>query len=361
MKFTDGFWLMRDGYTSRPALQAYEIEAEPAALHVLAATKLVRHRGDTLNSGTFDVRLDSPLENVIRVRVAHHAGSAAPLRFALDERPPSVAVSTDADGGQITSGALTARIGSGPSWNLEFLADDRVIMHQRAKSIALVAGPEGERYLNLQTSLGVGENVYGLGERFTAFVKNGQSVEVFNEDGGTSSEQAYKNIPWYLTNNGYGVFVNHTGRVSMEIASESVERVQFTVAAESVEYLVVYGPTPKEILARYTALTGRPALPPAWSFGLWLSTSFVTDYDEATVRTFIDEMAERDIPLSVFHFDCFWMREFRWCDFEWDRRVFPDPAGMLQRLKDCGSASGSTRTSPRPRRCSRRPLDSATS
>ena len=47
-------------------------------------------------------------------------------------------------------------------------------------------------------------------------------------------------------------------------------------------------------------------------------------------------MAERELPLSVFHFDCFWMREFHWCDFEWDPRVFPDPAGMLARLKERG-------------------------
>lgn len=70
-----------------------------------------------------------------------------------------------------------------------------------------------------------------------------------------------------------------------------------------------------------------------WSFGLWLSTSFTTSYDEKTVSGFIDGMAERDLPLSVFHFDCFWMREFNWCDFEWDPRTFPDPVGMLDRLK----------------------------
>ncbi|HEQ71380.1 MAG TPA: alpha-xylosidase, partial [Spirochaetia bacterium] len=87
---------------------------------------------------------------------------------------------------------------------------------------------------------------------------------------------------------------------------------------------------------RYTALTGRPALPPAWSFGLWLSTSFTTDYDETTVTRQITEMAERDIPLHVFHFDCFWMRAFRWCDFTWDTLVFPDPHGMLARLKKRG-------------------------
>jgi len=99
---------------------------------------------------------------------------------------------------------------------------------------------------------------------------------------------------------------------------------------------VIYGPSPKEILKKYTALTGRAPLPPAWSFGLWLTTSFTTSYDEATVTSFIDAMAEHRLPLSVFHFDCFWMREFHWTDFLWDSRTFPDPRGMLSRLKAKG-------------------------
>jgi alpha-D-xyloside xylohydrolase len=159
---------------------------------------------------------------------------------------------------------------------------------------------------------------------------------MWNQDGGTSSEQAYKNIPFYLTNRGYGIFVNHPELVSFEAGSEKVERVQFSVPGEVLEYFVIYGPTPKEILERYTTLTGHPALPPAWSFGLWLSTSFTTDYDEKTVTSFIDEMTARDIPLHVFHFDCFWMKEFNWTDLQWDSRFFPDPAGMLERLKRRG-------------------------
>src|SRR5689334_13710471 len=148
-----------------------------------------------------------------------------------------------------------------------------------------------------QLALGVGEYVYGLGERFTSFVKNGQTVEIWNKDGGTGSEQAYKNVPFYLTNRGYGVFVNHPEQVSFEVASEKVSRVQFSVPGEELDYFVIYGPSPKEILEKYTKLTGRPALPPAWTFGLWLTTSFTTNYDEGTVTEFIQGMADREIPL----------------------------------------------------------------
>ena len=142
-------------------------------------------------------------------------------------------------------------------------------------------------YMVSELSLGVGECVYGLGERFTPFVKNGQVVDTWNEDGGTASEIGYKCVPFYMTNNGYGILVDSTDNVSFEVASEKVEYVGFSVPGERIKYYLFHGPSPKKIMNEYTALTGRPALPPAWSFGLWLSTSFTTNYDEETTTSFI--------------------------------------------------------------------------
>ena len=105
---------------------------------------------------------------------------------------------------------------------------------------------------------------------------------------------------------------------------------------EELEYFIIGGENLEHVLENYTTLTGKPALPPAYSFGLWLSTSFTTSYDEKTVNSFIDGMAERKIPLQVFHFDCFWMKGYEWCNFEWDDEMFPDPEGMLKRLHDKG-------------------------
>ncbi|WP_204672025.1 alpha-xylosidase, partial [Gracilibacillus alcaliphilus] len=222
------------------------------------------------------------------------------------------------------------------AFGLTFTREGEVVTKMDGKGIAWIDGPGDQTYMRGQLGLGVGENLYGLGERFTPFIKNGQTVECWNEDGGTSSEQSYKNIPFYVSSQGYGVFVNHPEHVSFELGSETVARSQFSVEGEVLDYYVIHGPTPKEVISRYTDLTGKPSLPPAWSFGLWLSTSFTTDYNEETVSHFVDGMAERGIPLSVFHFDCFWMKEFEWCNFLWDRRHFPDPAGMLQRLKQKG-------------------------
>lgn len=337
MKFSHGYWRMRPGVQTHYAAQAYDIETTPHSMTVYAPTQRITDRSLTLNIPLLTVELASPLPDVIRVRLTHWSGQPdREPQFELHEQPETpVQIAVDEQAATFTSGRLSARIPRQGDWRLDFLGDGHPLTSSGPGGMG-IAVAQGVHYIHEQLALDVGEYVYGLGERFTPFVKNGQVVDLWNEDGGTCSEQAYKNIPFYLTNRGYGVFVNHPGLVSYEIGSEKVARVQFSVADQSLEYFLIYGPTPKEVLEKYTALTGRPALPPAWSFGLWLSTSFTTNYDEATVTSFIEGMAERDIPLHVFHFDCFWMREFNWCDFTWDARTFPDPAAMLSRLKARG-------------------------
>jgi alpha-D-xyloside xylohydrolase len=340
MKFTNGFWLLREGVSLSKAVQVQRVDHSNDSIDVLYATRKVEHRGQTLNIGTVNVAIDAAADDVIRVKVSHHKGGRAPLKFEVTESAAKTLVTETNSEISFTAGDLTARV-SKSDFKIDWLGHGKVFATQGDKGLFYTDSPEaakdgGTKHISAQMPIGVSEQIFGLGERFTSFVKNGQSVDIFNEDPGTSSEQAYKNVPFYLSNKGYGVFVNHTGRVSFEVGSETVNKVQFSVAGQELEYLVIYGPTPKEILRKYTALTGRAPLLPKWSFGLWLSTSFVTDYDEKTVTSFIEGMRERDIPLSVFHFDCFWMREYQWCDFQWDPRVFPDPQGMLSRLKKDG-------------------------
>ncbi|MBT2489823.1 alpha-xylosidase [Streptomyces sp. ISL-96] len=340
MKFTDGFWLMREGVHASYATEVRDLHVSSDHITAYAAVRRVEHRGATLNTPLITVECFSPAEGVIGVRATHHAGKAhhGP-EFELSGADGGPAATTRRDGTvtELTSGPLTLRFDTEQGWGPVFLdGEGRRLTAVESKGTAFATTPDGGHHMVAQLALGIGENIYGLGERFTPFLRNGQSLDLWQADGGTSSEQAYKNVPFYLSSRGYGVFVNHPGKVSFEIGSESVGQVQFSVEDQSLEYYVVAGPTPKDVLTRYTALTGRPALPPAWSFGLWLTTSFCTAYDEETVTSFVDGMAKREIPLSVFHFDCFWMREYQWSDFRWDPDVFPDPDGMLARLKERG-------------------------
>ena len=338
MKFTNGYWLIRPNFQMQYATQAVRVEKRPDALHVLSACRPIHHRGDTLDGGTLDVTFTAPRENIIRVTVTHFAGKRdnAP-HFETCEEPVNAVIEENDEMVSFTSGKLTARVQKGENWRVDYLADGKVLTSSAFRGMGRALDKDtGKTYMSDSLMLDVGECVYGLGERFAAYVKNGQSIDMWNADGGTASEQTYKNIPFYMTNRGYGVFVEDTSDVSFEVASEKVERVQFSAEGETIVYDVIYGGTPKAVLDGYTALTGRPALLPAWSFGLWLSTSFTTNYDEKTATSFIQGMADRDIPLSVFHFDCFWMKGFNWCDFTWDEETFPDPEGMLKRYHDRG-------------------------
>jgi alpha-D-xyloside xylohydrolase len=338
MKFKDGYWEMRKGVHPLNLADNIDSKAAPGALTVWTTNRRLSRPGErVMGIPLITTELSSPMRDVIRVRAYHHKGGAGrgPVFAIPPDRAEHTAIDEGPESRTLRTGpgedALRAVLGKN-SWNLSFYRGNKALTSVSGRDSGHFSLENGETYMAQYLSVTVGETIYGLGERFTAFVRNGQSVDCWNEDGGTATEQSYKTLPFYLSGRGYGVLVNNPGRVSFEIGSEVVSAVQFSVAGEIIDYYIIAGEGPKDVIRRYTALTGRPALPPAWSFGLWLSTSFTTDYDEKTVGRFVDGMAERSIPLRVFHFDCFWMKGCRWIDFEWDREQFPDPAGMLERL-----------------------------
>lgn len=355
MKFSDGYWLNQRGYTVNYANQAYEVSYDKNSIYVLATPTHIWNRGQTLGGPNLELTFTSTMENVIKVHVVHYKGRVdCGPHFELHEEQGYVPTINDTEHYiEMISGKTSVKI-SKDNWSIEYYHDGKHLTggSYRALSYIEESNSRAKRrldtqiddtfwsypkdantsYMREQLTLDVGEYIYGFGEKFTTFTKNGQNVQTWNADGGTCCDQSYKNIPFYVSSRGYGIFVNSSDNVSYEVASDTVSKVSITVPGEEIEYFVIGGNDLKEVLSNYTTLTGKPSLPPAFTFGLWLTTSFTTKYDEDTINSFIDGMAERDIPLQVFHFDCFWMKEFEWCNFEWDTRQFPEPEKMLARL-----------------------------
>jgi alpha-D-xyloside xylohydrolase len=337
VKFTDGQWLTKPNFTFLHPQQVFDVDYDGNEMTVYVYTQFVEGRSQTLDQGTITFHFTSDQKDTIRIKASHYEGirKKGPEFDIIKDGKVATNFEEFEDVCCFTSGKLKAVVTKLP-FSIDYFYDDKKITGSPVKAIGNIKSDSGKVYMREQLTLSVGEYVYGLGERFTSYLKNGQVVDMWNEDGGTASELTYKNIPFYITNKNYGVFVQHTEKVSFEVASEQVERVQFSVPGEQLEYTIIGGSSMGEVISNYTNLTGKPALPPAWSFGLWLTTSFTTSYDEETVNSFIDGMSERDIPLHVFHFDCFWMEECQWCNFKWDPHTFPDPEGMLKRLKEKG-------------------------
>ena len=351
MKFTEGYWEKNERANASYAMQAFTAEAIPGGMRIVSPFRQITDRGGALDVGTITTEFISVRKDIISVRSYHYEGYVkGEPRYELNEDPQETEVEITEDEAVMKAGRMTVRVDL-KDFKITYEADGKVLTNIGFRNLGymqydratLTKFPEPnymaaqyQPYMVTELSLAPGECVYGLGERFTAFVKNGQVVDIWNEDGGTASQISYKNIPFYVTSKHYGVFVDHSDHVSFEVASEKVENVGFSVKGEEIRYHIIYGDDIKGVIENYTDLTGKPALPPAWSFGLWLSTSFTTNYDEETTNSFIQGMADRDIPLSVFHFDCFWMKGLQWCDFEWDPETFPDVKGMLQRYHERG-------------------------
>ncbi len=345
MKFHNGCWLLKEGFGGFSPKQVYESRIREKEVTICAPTAPIRKKGDTLGGINLTVRITAPAPDILHIQACHHKGVLKrEPEFELElQEEQTLDVEETQSAIVIRSGRLSLTIDR-DTCDMRYEREGKLLTKSGPGDLVYVKenwtgaayDKGGNAHMCQQLGLSVNELIYGLGERFTAFVKNGQSVSIWNEDGGTSTEQSYKNIPFYLSDRGYGVFVNHPEKVEFEVATEQVTKAAFSVEGECLDYYLMTGIDMKEVLERYTDLTGKPSLPPAWSFGLWLSTSFTTDYDEKTVMSFIDGMLDRGIPLSVFHFDCCWMKEFHWSDFIWDERVFPDPAGMLSRIREKG-------------------------
>lgn len=340
MKFNLGEWRLKPGVTTYNCEQIREVRLSPDKTSLYLFVVPYRKEERSMDGPVLELTVTSPMPDAIRLQAVHFKGDRRKYpKFDLDDRRCPLEFSEEGNNVTVKSGDTRLVIQKKDPCGFTYFYKDRKLTNIGSRygsaMLSYISTPEGP-FMRGQMQVDVGEKLYGLGERFTPFVKNGQVVDMWNEDGGTSSEISYKNIPFYLSNRNYGVLVNEAGPVSFEVCSEAVTKVQFSVPGQRLDYVVLGAPDRKGVLTRYTALTGRPALPPAWTFGLWLTSSFTTSYDEATVSRFVDGMAQRDIPLRVFHFDCFWMRENEWCGFEWDREMFPDVEGMLARMHEKG-------------------------
>ncbi len=180
------------------------------------------------------------------------------------------------------------------------------------------------------------EHVFGLGEKFTRLDKTGQRLVFWNVDAlGSTSERSHKNIPFLWTTRGYGFFIASGGRATWEIGTQSTQSWTLRLEDDVLRAYVIYGPEPRRILDRYTALTGRPPVPPKWSFGLWLSSGG-TYRDQDAMEKLLDGIESEALPASVVHIDPWWLRWRKYCDFEIDAKAFPRFRALIDRVHGLG-------------------------
>ncbi len=178
------------------------------------------------------------------------------------------------------------------------------------------------------------EKIFGCGESFTRFDKRGQRVLVSTRDGmGTQSELMYKPIPFFLSNNGYGMFVHTSAPLTFDFGKYFDAHNVIYSGDEDLDLFIFLG-EPKDILSEYTALTGRSPVPPLWSFGFWMSR--ITYNSEAQVREVAKQLRAHQVPSDVIHIDTGWFETDWRNDYRFSASRFQDPAKMMRDLKEQG-------------------------
>jgi len=179
------------------------------------------------------------------------------------------------------------------------------------------------------------ESIFGLGEKFGAMNRIGQTISLWHLEGlGNTSARAYKHIPFFMSSRGYGVFFNDYNPMTFWVGSREVSKVIVGIENDLLDYYFFYGPTPKEILLAYTGLTGRAAVPPRWSLGTWMSRLSYSSQKE--VLNVAKRLRRERFPCDVIHIDTNWFTKEWACDYKFDEARFPDPESMFRECQDLG-------------------------
>jgi alpha-D-xyloside xylohydrolase len=287
---------------------------------------------------------------ILRVRLcadplaASRSARALPL-VAPDEQAEA-AVSTDDGLVTVTSGSLTAVITLDP-WGIRFTSDGKSLLStdpgvidisSRLRTLpfgfSLSDGVPVAYHESFQ--LAADEVLAGTGERFLPLNLRGQRPVMWNFDAfGSESDRAYKNVPFYLSSRGYGLLLDSGMPAEFDFGASTQSAVQIIVPDDVLDYYVLIGPSPPEILDRYNWLTGRPVCPPKWAFGTWISSGFFRDTQQAVLAR-AATIREHAIPCDVMHLDTYWQADGKWSELAWDPEAFPDPDGMLSQLHAMG-------------------------
>jgi alpha-D-xyloside xylohydrolase len=295
----------------------------------------------------FELAFVSPRS--IRIQVAGRPALDRGDSPMLERCEPGPAWEHEDDGARCTwrssHGAITL---SRDPWALELRdADGRLLTrtnhHTESPSVVntnpmpfshVRSSASFQRHIAASLALSPGERLYGCGESFTSLDKRGQKLCLWTRDAYSAQTPAmYKPVPFYISSRGYAAFVHTSAPVTFDLGY-GYDGAAVLYLGEDVLDLFLFLGEPADVVSEYTALTGRSAMPPVWSFGLWMGRDSYESADE--VRGVAGRLRRERIPCDVIHVDTGWTERKYGADFKFSSSRFPDPRGLTDELRDQG-------------------------
>jgi alpha-glucosidase len=189
----------------------------------------------------------------------------------------------------------------------------------------------------LSKALPLGEHVFGMGDKTGVLDRRSYTFTNWDTDapGFTpSTDPIYKSIPFFISvgsgGAAYGLFLDNNRRSTFDFGHKRADQIEISAVAGPIDYYLIAGPSIRDVVRNYTALTGRPALPPLWSLGYQQSRwSYMSD---AEVRALAARFRKERFPLDVIWLDIDYQDRNR--PFTVNKATFPD---MRKLVSDMGS------------------------
>jgi alpha-D-xyloside xylohydrolase len=201
--------------------------------------------------------------------------------------------------------------------------------------LGFMRGDDGTTQSFFTATIHHDEHFYGFGEKFGTLDKRGQAINLWHANAtGNTWRASYKNIPFFLSSQGYGLYINSAYPIKYHMGDLSHTHYSVHLQHDLLDVYVIGGGTYKNIIRHYTDLTGQASVPPLWSFGLWMSRMSYREQTE--IETIASQLREHDIPCDVIHIDTDWFATPWVNDLTFSPERFPDPRAMIATLREQG-------------------------
>jgi alpha-glucosidase len=309
------------------------------AAQAAAADIIVRRDGADIHSGPWFMRVTAVADDILRVRAAPAADLPEDASWAVPAemrgRSVHVSVKPREDGVDFQTATLAVRIERSP---LRLIVSDLAghVISADAATGAVNAVGAG---FSLRKELNEKEHFFGLGDKTGALDRRGQAFTLWNTDAygfQESTDPIYKSVPFFVGAGGpggsYGILLDNTWRTWFDFGKRDPQTLAVGSAAGPIDYYLIYGPSVHRVVERYTDLTGKPPLAPAWALGFQQSRY---SYMSATeVRDIADRLRAERIPADVLWLDIDFQDRNR--PFTTDPVAFPDLPALAGDLRRQG-------------------------
>jgi alpha-glucosidase len=297
---------------------ASPINAQPASAPVHAFSNGI----EASNGSGTRIRVEALTDSILRVRVTRARNWSEDASWSVPSslRHQHVTAEPTRDGFR-TAALFVHMIPSSLSLTVTDL-QGREIVSDSPDPVTIT----GDRF-TLRKSLRRGEHIYGLGDKTGSFDRRGESFVDWNTDAygfQRDTDPIYKSIPFYIATGtpagAYGLFLDNSWRSWFDFGHRDGATIEIGSEGGPIDYYVIAGPTVRDVVRRYSDLTGKAPLPPLWALGYQQSRYSYMSADE--VRSIAARLRKDRIPSDVIWLDIDYQDRNR--PFTTNPKTFPD-------------------------------------